>query len=217
MSSGEGGAVLTNDAELANRLYRFKHIGYASGTIQGKAAGGPPAGLVCHNYRGTEFQAAILRGQLKTLKGMTRRRDQNAKFLCKKLEQLPGIKVQARGRRADVQGYYRFVILVDPAYFGGASLTQIIRAAWDEGLRAGAAYGAVYRQILWNIPPSDYRIHGSYKDARGAACKVTEDVCQNRAICVDPRMLEWSRAELARVPEIFAKLQQNASELKKIK
>jgi L-glutamine:2-deoxy-scyllo-inosose/3-amino-2,3-dideoxy-scyllo-inosose aminotransferase len=35
MASGEGGICLTNDDKIADRLYRFKHIGYAAHTPQG--------------------------------------------------------------------------------------------------------------------------------------------------------------------------------------
>lgn len=217
VASGEGGAVLTNDAGLADQLHRFKHIGYPSGSAQGKASKGPPRGLLCHNYRCTEIQAAILLGQFRTLKAMTRRRDQNAEFLRKKLERIPGVTVQARGRRASLQGYYAYVILVDPARFAGASLKQILHAAWKEGFGVSTTYGSVYRHILWNLPPSEYRIHGGYRDARGPACKVTEDICQNRAICVGHTVLDWPRAALARVADVFAKIQRNAHELKKIK
>ena len=60
LPSGEGGICITRDADLAARLYRLKHIGYDFLSGQGKAASAPPSGLVCHNYRGTEFEAAIL-------------------------------------------------------------------------------------------------------------------------------------------------------------
>lgn len=210
MAAGEGGAILTNDAKLADRLYRFKHIGYQAGGAQGRASRGPPQGLLCHNYRGTEMQAAILLGQLRTLKTMTRRRDQAAEFLRRKLERIPGVAVQARGRKADPQGYYAYVILVDPAFFGGASLKRIMHAVRREGLNVGGTYGSVYRHILWNLPPSAYRIHGGYRDAKGPACRVTEEICGKRALCLTHTVLDWPRPVLARVADVFAKVQRNA-------
>lgn len=209
MASGEGGAVLTNNKNLADRLYRFKHIGYQSGATQGRASQGPPPGLLCHNYRGTEMQAALLLGQLQTLKAMTHRRDRAAAFLRKHLERIPGVTVQARGRRADPQGYYAYVVLVDPAYFGDAPLPRIMDAVRREGLEVGGTYGSVYRQMLWNLPPSAYRIHGGYRDAQGPACRVTEEICRRRALCLPHTVLDWPRAALARVAGVFAKMQRN--------
>jgi L-glutamine:2-deoxy-scyllo-inosose/3-amino-2,3-dideoxy-scyllo-inosose aminotransferase len=218
VASGEGGACLTNDAKLADMLYRFKHIGYKSGAAQGKASMGPPPGFICHNYRCTEFQAAILRGQIRNLKAMSRRRDQTSLWFRKQLAQVPGVTAQARGRRANPQGYYGQMVLVNPAYFGNASLPQIQHAMRKEGLTVtSGAYGSVYRHILWNAPSSAYRIHGGYRDAKGPACEITEDVCQRRAIFFMHTFLDWPRKELAKVIDVFAKLQENADDLRKIK
>ena len=41
LSSGEGGICLTNNEELAEKLYRIKHIGYSDVSEQGKASTGP--------------------------------------------------------------------------------------------------------------------------------------------------------------------------------
>lgn len=44
VAAGEGGALITNDDDLAERLFRFKHIGYAHGSKQGGARQGAAAG-----------------------------------------------------------------------------------------------------------------------------------------------------------------------------
>ena len=160
LSSGEGGICLTNDDELADRLYRIKHIGYGTGQKQGQAASGPATGLLCHNYRGLEFNAVILTEALRRLKAQTAQRDANARYLAELLRDVPGIVLQARGRRADVQGYYMLALLVDPqALKPGCTLQEIKAALAAEGLPCGGGYGPVYRHLLWNLPASAYRLH----------------------------------------------------------
>jgi L-glutamine:2-deoxy-scyllo-inosose/3-amino-2,3-dideoxy-scyllo-inosose aminotransferase len=162
LSSGEGGICLTNDDELADRLFRIKHIGYGAGQKQGQAASGPAAGLLCRNYRGLEFNAVILTEGLRRLKAQTAQRDANALYLAELLRDVPGIALQARGRRADVQGYYMLALQVDPqALKPGCTLQEIKAALAAEGLPCGSGYGPVYRHLLWNLPRRAYRIHSS--------------------------------------------------------
>jgi dTDP-4-amino-4,6-dideoxygalactose transaminase len=64
MASGEGGMCITNDAAVAERIFRIKQIGYAPGYLPKQAKSGPPQGLLCYNFRATAFQSLILHEQL---------------------------------------------------------------------------------------------------------------------------------------------------------
>jgi len=204
LSSGEGGICLTQDDELADKLFRIKHIGYGAGQKQGEAATGPAAGLVCHNYRGLEFNALILTEALKLLKAQTAQRDANALYFTDLLKDIPGVTVQARGRRADVQGYYNFVMLLDPrALQKGCTIKEIREALTAEGMPCGRGYGPVYRHLLWNLPASAYRIHSR---------AVVEDSTDNRMLTLmhpwllagRPMMKAMARA-VAKVMKAYAK------------
>jgi len=219
VACGEGGCVVTNHTKLMERLFRFKHIGYDLGAKQGKAQAGPPAGLRCHNYRGTELPAAILHGQLKYLAAMTRRRNRNADFLTRELEKIPGVRIQSRGRRCTPgrQSYYCFMAILDLKQWGGATMEQVHRALQKENVPAGRAYNSVYRHSLWNEKPGSYRIHGGYRDKRGPGCKHAEEIGWARVIGLMHKYLDLPRRDLARVVEAFAKVQRNASLLRRIK
>ncbi len=175
LSSGEGGICVTQDEELAEKLFRIKHIGYSAGQKQGQAATGPAPGLVCHNYRGLEFNAAILLDALKHLKAQTVLRDRNARYFTELIRDVPGIRVQARGRKADLQGYYMFVLLVDPAALkDGVTVKEVSAALNAEGMGCGVGgYGPVYRHMLWNVPKGKFRIHSN---------KVVEESSCNRML-----------------------------------
>lgn len=219
LSCGEGGAVITNDGDLYERLFLYKHIGYDVRAKQGKAAAGPPPGLTCHNYRGTEFQAAVICGQIANLKKLTEQRNRNADFLTRALEEIPGVKVQARGRKATEgrQSYYAFLTKLDLTKWGGASAAQVAAALSQEGVPAGKTYGSVHRHILWNVPAPRYRIHGGYRDKRGACCKISEEVGSARVVGLPHEHLDHPQPVLEKFVEAFAKVQRCADTLKDVK
>lgn len=214
LSAGEGGAVLTNDGNLADRMYAFKHIGYSLGVKQGKAASKPPEDMDCHNYRFTEFGALALRGQLERLKGMTERRGLAADFLTAELEKLPGVKVQAKGRRADegCQSYYAFMMTFDPEEWGGAPAAKIMHVASVENLPGAITYGPVYQHALWNTAPSRYRV-GTKEDP---SCSVAEKVVHPHTGGVLHMLLDLPKQELQKIVDTLAKVQKSADYLARI-
>ncbi len=207
VSSGEGGICITSNPELADRLYRFKHIGYGRGTAQGAAQQGPPPGLNCHNYRGTAFQALILSGQLKGLKRLIKTYNQNAAAIEKSVAGLPGVRVQARGAKAGPQGYYSLALIFDAKPLTDIPLTTIIKAMAAEGVNANRTYGPVYQHILFNLGKSQYRIDGG-------ACPVAEKIGYGRTIALGHPLLGRERAAISKVCEVIAKIATNHAELR---
>ncbi len=216
MAAGEGGIVLTNDEALAERLYRYKHIGYAAGSKQGQAQVGPPAGLICHNYRATDFQAAILCEQLKRLPQRAAQRDVNAQWLTAQLQQIPGLRAQQRGRCASPQSYYCYMFTYDPTAWAGATAAQLRLGLKQEGVPATLTYGSVYRHVLWNVPATAFRIHGDYRDARGSACRVSEEIGTQRTLGFPHQVLDFQRGDLQKIVDAVARLQHHAADLARL-
>lgn len=201
LAGGEGGICLTNDPELREKLFRIKHIGYDLDTKQGQAQSGPEEGLICHNYRGMEFTALILNDAVKALKEQTEKRDISASLLRNLLKDIPGVKIQARGRLADLQGYYRLVLLFEPEILkSGITLNQIQEELAAEGLATSLTYGPVYKHMLWNIPLTKYRIHSNIN---------TEDICTSRAVCISHELLLGNRALIIKIAEVIQKTLKN--------
>jgi L-glutamine:2-deoxy-scyllo-inosose/3-amino-2,3-dideoxy-scyllo-inosose aminotransferase len=157
MSGGEGGICITSDAVLAERLFRQKHIGYPPNSVQGVARTGPPAGLQCHNYRGVEFASVVLRPQLATLAERIAKYNANAERLTKRIESLGG-RVQARGRHANPQGYYGFVMQFHTGPLADVPIDQLRKAITAEGLTVGGTYGIVPKHSLFNMADGEYRM-----------------------------------------------------------
>lgn len=206
LSAGESGICLTNDDELADKIFRAKHIGYPNGATQGGAKQGPPEGLRCHNYRGTAFQALILADQLKGLKKLIGTYNRSAAEIGKTVSRLRGVRVQSRGRMADPQGYYCLVLIFDSAPMKDIPLSTIIAALGAEGLGCGGTYGPVYKHILFNMGKNDYRIDGG-------SCPVAEGIGTLRSVCISHPVLGNDIKTIRKICAIIAKVAENHEEL----
>ena len=134
LASGEGGACITSDEGIGEAMGRLSHIGYQYGAKQGAAFAKPPVGELCRNYRVTDFQAEILLSQLAHLTEDNRLRAKNADYLRRELEAVPGLRVQAPGRKATLQSYYCFAIMVDHRHLkDGVRLDDVVEALVAEG------------------------------------------------------------------------------------
>ena len=206
MSSGEGGICITNNAETAERLYRMKHIGYGDGATQGAADDGPPAGLDCHNFRGTEFQAVILQHQLGQLDALMETYNANAQLLEDRLVEAPGVRVQSRGRLASPQSYYGWAVIFDEEPLQGVPLNRIMEAIAAEGMPMNPTYGCVYNHLLWNVARDRYRV------APGG-CPVAETTGSQRTALFLHHWLGAGANTIEAIGDCIAKVACNAAAL----
>ena len=173
IASGEGGICLTNDAKLAERLYRAKHIGYSRYDVQGQAGTPPPPGLICHNYRGLAISAQILSDQLDELPALLDSYNAFADGLREQIADIEGIRLQAPGRLATTQGYYGLGITFDSPRWNKFTRGDIARALYAEGVGLSGTYGPVYSHLLFNMAAEDYRLE---------SCPVTEKIAERSLV-----------------------------------
>ena len=101
--SGEGGILVTNDDELANKLRLIRN--HAEAVVEAKGETNL-VNMIGFNYRMTEIEAAICREQLKKLPDLIEERQKNIKYLEKKLSKIPCLKMpKVRGNSTHV--YYQ--------------------------------------------------------------------------------------------------------------
>jgi dTDP-4-amino-4,6-dideoxygalactose transaminase len=199
LAAGEGGICLTNDDALADRLYRLKHIGYGRDVQQGEAEAGPPPGLMCYNFRGTAFQATILEDQIEELGERVARYEAAAARIGDRLATVPGVRLQGRGREASPQGYYAIVFIFEDAATVGVSGARLREAIRAEGLPVGGTYGPVYRHMLYNLPPTRYRV-------ASGGCPVAETVGSEAAAVLLHHWLGSEGRVLDAIGDIVAKV-----------
>lgn len=106
MTTGEGGLVVTDDNALARRMRVFVNKGWPYGEP------GPDHEFIALNYRITELQSAVARGQLAKLEDSVQTRITMADRLTKQLAALPGI-TPPEASQGDIHSYWRYPILAD--------------------------------------------------------------------------------------------------------
>jgi len=144
MTSGEGGAILTSRLDVHELVQSYVNCGRASETDDfGKRVTG------C-NYRITEFQAAMLLGQLETLPELTERRARNAARLSAAIEKIPHFRPLPKQDAITTEPIYCYVFQYRPE-MAGAPPRDLVAAAIDaEGIPCdGRFYEPVYRSDLF--------------------------------------------------------------------
>ncbi len=207
MASGEGGICITSDDVLADKLYQYKHIGYSRGVRQGEAGDGMVNKFKSHNYRGNAFQALILREQLKDLPNRIETYNRNVDIIKEMIKDVDGVRIQSRGVKADPQGYYGLIFIFDAEPMRGIPLQTIIAAIGAEGLQACESYGPVYKHVLYNAEPDEYRI------AEGG-CPNAETAGTKHAVFFNHKILGLPKSEIVKIGDIITKVVSNYSELK---
>ncbi|MFI5692214.1 DegT/DnrJ/EryC1/StrS family aminotransferase [Kribbella sp. NPDC051586] len=106
ITAGEGGAVLTDDDKLAGALYSLVNVGRVpgGGWYQHEAVG--------YNLRLTEFQAAILRVQLRRHPALQEVRERNARLLTDLLSRVEGICLAPEDPAITAHGRHLFMMRI---------------------------------------------------------------------------------------------------------
>ena len=112
--TGEGGVIVTDNDAFAERVQLIRNHAEA---VVGSKGVTDIVNMIGQNYRMTEIEAAIGREQLKKLPQLVEARIQNVKYLSKKLNQLPGIRVP-EVRLGATHVYYVHASLFDESVVG---------------------------------------------------------------------------------------------------
>lgn len=131
LCSGEGGAVIGNDKSLMEMVASYTNNGRPAGTQTSTLSGYPNPGS---NHRMTEFQGAILCGQLRRLEQQTELRNQNGRYLDSLLEAIPGIAAARSYEGQTRHGYHLYMMNFDSREFSGMSKARFRDALEREGI-----------------------------------------------------------------------------------
>jgi 3-amino-5-hydroxybenzoate synthase len=139
MTAGEGGLVLSHDAEFIERCYLF-------------SSGGRPKTdrtyqhmLVGTTSRMSELHAAVLLVQLSRLDEQIERREQQARLLDDLLHEVAGITPQGCDPRVTRHPHYMYMFRYDASTFNGLSRQQFVDELIAEGVPAFIAYQSIHR------------------------------------------------------------------------
>ena len=198
MTAGEGGILITNDADLAECA---RSIGN-----QGRRTGGawyehPRLGT---NARLTGFQAALLLNQLRRLPEQLATRMERANRLREGLRRIPGLvpTPELLDERVTTHGFHIFSMRFDAAAFEGVSRSLVIDALQAEGVPVTGGYPQpIYRNELFEHHP--HVIHD---------CPEAEAYCRtsmwlpHNALLADEQWIDEALAAMLKVRENAAEL-----------
>jgi dTDP-4-amino-4,6-dideoxygalactose transaminase len=133
IASAEGGIILTDDQALAEQCRSITNCGR---TLDGAWYDHANLGS---NLRLTEFQAAILLGQLSRLESHTLQRERNGAYLTERLAEMPAIDTLTEDSRITRRPYHLYTFRLNSGLLG-VSRERFIKALEAEGVPASPGY-----------------------------------------------------------------------------
>jgi dTDP-4-amino-4,6-dideoxygalactose transaminase len=206
MTAGEGGMVTTNDIDLADQVIRLANCGRPP---RRETRGEPGLG---HNYRMTEFQAAILLAQLERLEEQTLLRERLTARLEAGLVGLPGISCLPRDARITRQASYHYVFRFHPEAFSGVHRDAFVVALKAEGIPCdGRFYEAVYRSSLFEFSADKYP--GWAAGRKEFSCPVAERAGYDESVWLPHQIFLGGEQEVDDLVVAIRKVIDNIGEL----
>jgi dTDP-4-amino-4,6-dideoxygalactose transaminase len=174
---GEGGIIVTNHEEYADKCYSYHNCGRIRGGAKYEHH------LLGQNYRMGEFQGAILLAQFARFDAQTDRRNENGKYLAARLLEIGGVIPQARDPRVTRHGFHLFITRYDKETFWGLDRNTFMKAINAEGIPFTAGYSLLYKEPLFTAQGGDYL---------NVSCPVSEafagqDLWLNQAVLLGDR------------------------------
>lgn len=208
MTAGEGGIVLSNDADFERRArsvtdcgrlpghWFYEHFDYAS------------------NYRLSEWQGAILNVQLERMEAQTALRHHNACQLDGILREIGGLAPQQFDDRVTRNGHYLYMFHYTAAAFDGLPTARFIEALQAEGVPIQATYPPLSaldvfanRTFARKIPP------GMPNDALRHAPFVHSERIRREVVCLPQPALLGDDADMHEIGAAVRKIKLHAREL----
>lgn len=134
ITAGEGGMILTNDEEWAEKCWSVCNVGRQRGGEFYRHI------ALASNYRLVEWAGAVLRVQLTRLEEQTERRCRNAAHLAKALDQVQGLAALPGDPRVTRNAYHGVKLWYQPEHFGGRGKKEFVRAICAEGIPLSVSY-----------------------------------------------------------------------------
>jgi 3-amino-5-hydroxybenzoate synthase len=143
MTSGEGGALITNDEELYNKCWLLHNVGRSPQDRHYQHS------LLGSNYRMTEFQAAILTAQLERLEGQNKHRMLMAEELDRLLADVDGLDRLIHLSSATCHPFYMFTLRYYPEFFASRTRMEFVDKLRSDGIPAFIGYSAIHQTEVW--------------------------------------------------------------------
>ncbi len=137
LPAGEGGAVVGNNDEIMDRCHSFHNCGRPYGSVE-RTSDYPMRGS---NRRMQQIQAITLMSQMQRIQNDANIRLENARYLDRKLKDIPGIRTYKLVEGDNKPAYHMYPFRFISEEFGNVSRNRFIEALRAEGIPCSAGYG----------------------------------------------------------------------------
>jgi perosamine synthetase len=215
LCSGEGGAILTNDEQVANDCFAFHNCCRTRDNANGDFTYQRGRNT---NLRMTEFQGALLLSRMAGIEERAKTRSENADYLSRMLREIPGISPARMYEGCTRNAYHIYMFRYQPAQFANLPRQKFLRALIAEGIPCSGGYGPLNKDdfILNALNSRPYvKVYGKpaiEKWVQRNECPDNDKLC-GEAVWFMQNMLLGPRSDMDEIVEAIRKIQANAAEL----
>jgi perosamine synthetase len=214
LNAGEGGAILTGDADLLEACYEF-HNNSRGRRQRGASFSYRASGA---NLRMTEFQGALLLAQMSRLDEQAATRDRNAAYLTRLLSEIPGITPARMYEGCTRNAYHLYMLRYDPRAFAGLPRAGFLKALRAEGVPASGGYSPLNKEPFLEQAFAGRGYQAIYSKAQLADLRERNQCPQNDRLCEEAvwftqTMLLGPREDMDQIAEAIRKIQAHAGRL----
>ena len=216
LPSGDGGAIVTNDGELAEKLYAF-HNNCRQRT-PGRDASYP--GTRAGNFRMTEFVGTILNTQMSRIVEQAETRTENAQYLTRLLREIPGIQPAKMYEGCTRNAYHLYMLRYHAEKFAGLSRDKFLKALEAEGIPCYGGYAPIeWQKFVPATLTTNGRLRGYSKEQIAAwaeRCQIPENdrLCK-QSVWLFQYMFLGPRSDMEQIADAVRKIRASAGEIAK--
>ena len=216
LNCAEGGAITSNDSEFIKKCYGFHNQGQG-GT---STAYLPGEGTRATNFRITEFQSNLLLAQMTRLEQQAKIRSENAAYLTKMLNEIPGIMPAKLYEGTTNSAYHLYMFRYDKTHFAGMSRNRFIKALEAEGIPCTSGYGQMNKDAyVQGLAKNKFylKIYGEKMMKEWVErnqCPQNDKLTAEQSMWFFQTMLLGPKTQMEQIAEAIRKIQKYAGEIR---
>ncbi len=207
ITSGEGGMIVTNNRDFADKCWSLHNCGRERGGAWYKH---PYLG---GNFRMTQFQAALLLVQMDRAADQAKIRTENAAYLTAKFEQIEGIRPLKVDEHVTAHAYHLYILRYDQKAFAGVSREKFIEALAAEGIPAASGYVPLYGEGFVADALQRLNFLPSNRKRKTISLPVTERACNKEAVWLTQNLLLGTKEDMDSIVAAISKIKENIGDL----
>jgi dTDP-4-amino-4,6-dideoxygalactose transaminase len=220
LTCGEGGLILTNNSRLAEKVTALRAFGRFRDKQTVRSSD-----LTCQqissNYRLSEFQSAVLLGQLEKFPAEDSRRQANAGRLTAGISEIPGLDHVRVDGLSMKHGYYYYLVQYAPDIYANLDPERLCQALNAEGIPfVPGDRKPLYAHPVFQAENLSHTVCAEvverYRlavDLGNPRCPVTEEACK-RTLILRHQVLLGEAADMDDIIEALWKVYNNIDELR---